>query len=197
MPRRPTAIARRAVGARRRTAGVALAVLLGLSLAACDPRGHYPEDDPRSAVHQLLRASVGQSNGQRACALLTEDERERLAKTLAGTCRGALDRAIVMLPGGSSKADGGTGRAAEDVVLDAELSEDGKRATVTVQGTRGKPLRFGAVRLSPEELKRDTKDSDRAVGSAPNSEWRVDEGVDQLVTGVRPPARPGTPSPDQ
>jgi hypothetical protein len=180
----------------RRIVPVALAVLTASALTACDPKGHYPEDDPRSAVHQLLRASVGQANGQRACALLTEAARARMAESLSGTCRGAMDRAIVALPGASGKDDGGTGRAAEDVVLDAELSKDGNRATVTVRGTRGQPLRFGAVRLSEAERKRDTKDADQAVGSAPKSDWRVDEGAEQLVTETRP-VRPGTPVPDQ
>ncbi len=179
----------------RRIVPVALAVLTASALTACDPKGHYPEDDPRSAVHQLLRASVGQANGQRACALLTEAARKRMASSMSGTCRGAMDRAIVALPGTTGE-DGRTGRAAEDVVLDAELSKDGKRATVTVRGPRGRPLRFGAVRLSEPELERDTKDADQGVGSAPKSDWRIDEGVEQLVTETRP-VRPGTPTPEQ
>ncbi len=80
-----------------------LVALVGVTagLAGCGPKpkGSYPEDDPRSAVHQLLRATVGQANGQRACALLTEAARERFDRTAAGSCRNALNTAIAALPG--------------------------------------------------------------------------------------------------
>lgn len=183
-------------GAGRRSASVALlatAVAVALSGCGLQPKGSYPEDDPRSAVHQLLRASVGQGNGQRACALLTEAERKRMADSLAGTCRGAMDRAIVALAGAPSTGEG-TGRPAEDVELESRV--DGDRATVEVFRGKGPRMRFEVRRLSADELREDTADADRGVGSAPKSDWRIDRGAEQLVTETnRRPAPGGAPDP--
>ncbi|MBF6621669.1 MAG: hypothetical protein ITG02_15745 [Patulibacter sp.] len=178
-----------------RSAGTLAAVLgVTLGLTACgaiQPKGSYPDDDPRSAVHQFLRATVGQANGQRACALLTVEARERMARS-AGTCRAAMDKAIVALPGSPSTGEG-TGRAAEDVELEARV--DGDRATIEVFRGRGPRMSFEVVRLSADELEQDTKDGDMAVGTAPESDWRVDRGAEQLVTETNRPAIP-SPEPD-
>lgn len=183
---------------RRRSARslAALVALVGVTagLVGCGakPKGSYPEDDPRSAVHQLLRATIGQANGQRACALLTEAARDRFDRTSAGTCRNALNTAITAFPGSETGSEG-MDRGAEDV--DLKSTVDGDRATVTASRGGGPPLSFEVVRLSEEELEDDTKDADQAVGSAPRSEWRVDRGAEQLVTVATPPRTP-TPSPD-
>lgn len=168
-----------------------IALVVGLTGCGLQPKGAYPEDDPRSAVHQFLRATVGQNNGQRACALMTEAARERMAKN-AASCRDAMNRAIVALPGSPSTGEG-TGRAAEDVELEARV--DGDRATVEVFRGKGPRMRFEVVRLSEAELEEDTKDSDMAVGTAPASDWRIDEGAEQLVTETNRPAIP-SPTPD-
>lgn len=182
---------------RRRSRGrtsVALVTVLSVALSGCglQPKGSHPDDDPRSAVHQLLRASVGQGNGQRACALLTEAARERMAETLSGSCRGAMDRAIVGLQGSPALGEG-SGRAAEDVELAAEV--DGDRATVTVVTEKGHEMSFDVSRLTEEQLKEDLKDSDLAVGTAPESDWRVDRGAEQLVTETNRLPEPA-PGPD-
>lgn len=171
-----------------------LAALVGVTvgLTACGPKpkGSYPEDDPRSAVHQLLRATVGQANGQRACALLTATERERFDRTAAGSCRNALNTAIAALPGSETNNEG-TGRAAEDIELESRV--DGDRATVTAFRGDGPRLTFEVVRLPDEELELEPSSSDRGVGSAPKSDWRVDRGAEQLV---KVPDRSGTPAED-
>jgi len=160
-----------------------LVALVGVTagLAGCGPKpkGSYPEDDPRSAVHQLLRATVGQANGQRACALLTEAARERFDRTAAGSCRNALNTAIAALPG-EATGYGGTDREAEDIDLEARV--DGDRATVTASRGDGPRLSFDVVRLSKDELAADTSSADSGVGSAPKSDWRVDRGAEQLVS---------------
>jgi hypothetical protein len=182
-------------GQRRiRPVGVLLVLAMTLGLTACgtiQPKGSYPADDPRSAVHQFLRATVGQANGQRACALMTEAARQEMAAR-AGTCRAAMDKAIVALQGAPPTGEG-TGRAAEDVELEART--DGDRATIDVFRGRGPRMTFDVVRLSPDELEQDTRDADRAVGSAPESEWRIDAGAEQLVTETNRPAIP-SPEPD-
>lgn len=178
----------------RSVGALASAVVLTLTVTACgtiQPKGSYPEDDPRSAVHQFLRATVGQGNGQRACALLTAAARERMAAK-AGTCRAAMDKAIVALPRAPSMGEG-TRRAAEDVELEVRI--DGDRATVEAFRGRGPRMSFEVVRLSAQELEQDTKDADRAVGTAPESDWRVDRGAEQLVTETNRPAIP-SPEPD-
>lgn len=177
-------------GARRRTitrgatrSFASLAALIGVTvgLTACGPKpkGSYPEDDPRSAVSQLLRATVGQANGQRACALLTAAAREQFDQTPAGSCRNALNTAIAALPGAAT-GFGGTDREAEDIDLEAQT--DGDRATVTASRGDGPRLTFEVVRLSEEELAADPGTSDNGVGSAPQSDWRVDRGAEQLVS---------------
>lgn len=167
----------RASARRILVAGMAtLGVVVGLT--GCGPKGSYPEDDPRSAVHQLLRATVGQANGQRACALLTEAARERFDRSPAGSCRNALNTAIAALPGATT-GYGGTDREAEDIDLEAQV--DGNRATVTAFRGDGPRLEFDVVRLTKEQLEADPGTSDNGVGSAPKSEWRVDRGAEQLV----------------
>lgn len=153
-------------------------VTAGLTACGPKPKGSYSEDDPRSAVHQLLRATVGQANGQRACALLTVEERERFDDTAAGSCRNALNTAIAALPGATG-GYGGTDREAEDIELQSRV--DGDRATVTAFRGDGPRLTFEVVRLSEEELAADPSTSDRGVGSAPKSDWRVARGAEQLV----------------
>lgn len=167
-------------GRTRRVAALLATIGVTAGLTACGPKpkGSFPEDDPRSAVNQLLRATIGQANGQRACALLTEEARERFDRTIAGSCRSALNTAIAALPGAESSGEG-TGRAAED--LEFESRVDGDRATVTAFRGNGPRLTFEVVRLSEAELAADPSNADRGVGSAPKSDWRVDRGVDQLV----------------
>lgn len=167
-------------GGARRVAALLATVGVTVGLTACGPKpkGSYPEDDPRSAVHQLLRATVGQANGQRACALLTVEERERFDQTAAGSCRNALNTAIAALPGAEA-GYGGTDREAEDIEL--ESRGDGDRATVTAFRGDGPRLTFEVVRLSEQELAADTSSADRGVGSAPKSDWRVASGAEQLV----------------
>lgn len=159
-------------------AALLAAIVVGLTGCGLQPRGGHDESDPRSAVHQFMRATVGQNNGQRACALLTEAERARMAER-AGTCRSAMDKSIVALQGSPSLGEG-SGRAAEDVELTAQV--DGDRARVEVRPPKGPPLAFDVVRLTEEELEHDMKDADKAVGSAPKSDWRVASGAEQLVT---------------
>lgn len=177
---RPRAVGRRRGGLRSLAALVALVgVTAGLTACGPKPKGSFPEDDPRSAVNQLLRATIGQANGQRACALLTEEARERFDRTIAGSCRSALNTAIAALPGSASSGEG-TGRAAED--LEFESRVDGDRATVTAFRGDGPKLTFEVVRLNGAELAADEEArGDRGVGSAPKSDWRVDRGVEQLV----------------
>lgn len=165
----------------RSIASLAALVGVAVGLTACGPKpkGSYPEDDPRSAVHQLLRATVGQANGQRACALLTEAARERFDQTAAGSCRNALNTAIAALPGAET-GYGGTDREAEDIELEART--DGDRATVTAFRGEGPRLTFDVVRLTEAQLEADPGTSDRGVGSAPKSDWRVDRGAEQLVS---------------
>ena len=167
-----------------------LGLTIGLTGCGLQPKGSYQEDDPRSAVHQFLRATVGQANGQRACALLTEAARERLADTTAGSCRNALNAAIVALPGSQPTGES-TGRAAEDVELEARV--DGDRATVEAFRGKGRRMTFDVVRLSPAERARDTENADHGVGAAPKSDWRIDRGAEQLVTETN---RPPVPSPE-
>lgn len=168
-------------GGTRRVAALLATVGVTVGLTACGPKpkGSYPEDDPRSAVHQLLRATVGQANGQRACALLTVEERERFDQTAAGSCRNALNTAIAALPGAEA-GYGGTDREAEDIELESRT--DGDRATVTAFRGDGPRLTFDVVRLSEQELAADPSTSDRGVGSAPKSDWRVARGAEQLVS---------------
>lgn len=182
-------------GIRSLASAVALVgVTVGLTACGPKPKGSYPEDDPRSAVHQLLRATVGQANGQRACALLTEQARERFDRTIAGSCRNALNAAIAALPGAQSTGEG-TGRAAEDIELESRV--DGDRATVTAFRGDGPRLTFEVVRLSEEQLAADPGTSDRGVGSAPQSDWRVDRGAEQLVKVPDEPTTTTTePEPD-
>lgn len=167
-------------GIRRAAALLAtIGVTMGLTACGPKPKGSFSEDDPRSAVNQLLRATVGQANGQRACALLTVEARERFDRTVAGSCRNALNTAIAALPGAESSGEG-TGRAAED--LEFESRVDGDRATVSAFRGDGPRLTFEVVRLSEAELAAEEKArGDRGVGSAPKSDWRVDRGVEQLV----------------
>ncbi len=152
--------------------------MAGLSGCGPKPKGSYPEDDPRSAVHQLLRATIGQANGQRACALLTAQARERFDRTKAGSCRNALNAAIGALPG-SQEGAGGVEREAEDIELESRV--EGDRATVTAFRGNGPRLSFEVVRLSPAELAADPSTNDEGVGSDPQSDWRVDRGAEQLV----------------
>lgn len=154
-------------------------VTAGLTACGPKPKGSFPEDDPRSAVNQLLRATVGQANGQRACALLTVEAREQFDRTAAGSCRNALNTAIAALPGAET-GYGGTDREAEDIELESRV--DGDRATVTAFRGDGPRLTFEVVRLSEEELAADPSTSDRGVGSAPKSDWRVARGAEQLVS---------------
>lgn len=169
---------------------VALGVVAGLAGCGPKPKGSYPEDDPRSAVNQLLRATVGQANGQRACALLTEEAREQFDRTIAGSCRSALNTAIAALPG-SEAGYGGTDREAEDVELESRTGGD--RATVTAFRGDGPRLTFEVVRLSEDELAADPSNADRGVGSAPKSDWRVARGAEQLV---RVSSEPGSSTED-
>lgn len=176
-------------GTRRVAALLAtIGVTVGLTACGPKPKGSFPEDDPRSAVGQLLRATVGQANGQRACALLTEAARERFDRTPAGSCRNALNTAIAALPGATT-GFGGTDREAEDIDLEART--DGDRATVTASRGDGPRLTFEVVRLSEEELAADPGTSDNGVGSAPKSDWRVDRGAEQLVSRASGGETPG------
>lgn len=171
---------------------VALLATAGVTfgLTGCGPKGSYPEDDPQSAVHQLLRATVGQANGQRACALLTTEARERFDRTAAGSCRNALNTAIAALPGAASSGEG-SGRAAEDLEFESRIAEGGDRATVTAFRGDGPRLTFDVVRLSDAALHAEEKArGDRGVGSAPESDWRVERGAEQLVR-VPESAAPG------
>lgn len=162
------------------------AVALGLAVAAvllgatgCGQAGKYGADDPRSAVAQLLNAAISQANGQRACSLLSSAARTRLAEGPAGSCRQALNASVSTMPGPNAASDD-AGRATTDLTFEV-LSQSADRARVSARRGDNRALTFDVVRLTAQQLDRDTSASQDTVGGTVASDWRVDGGERQLV----------------
>jgi hypothetical protein len=168
-------------GARRRARVAALVLVAASALGAvgCGQAGEFEPDDPRSAVAQLLNASISQANGQRACSLLTEAARTRLAEGPAGSCRQALNASVSTMPGPNAASDD-AGRATTDLTFDV-LSESADRARVSARRGDNRALVFDVVRLSAAQLDEDTSASQDTVGGTVDTDWRVDAGEKQLV----------------
>ena len=154
------------------------ALALG-GLAGCGEAGKYGPEDPRSAVAQLLNASISQANGQRACSLLTQAARDRLASGPAGSCRQALNASVSSMPGPQGASDD-AGRATTGLTFEV-LSKTGDRARVSARRKQNPALTFDVVRLSAEQLDEDTTASQDTVGGTVDTDWRVDGGERQLV----------------
>jgi hypothetical protein len=172
-----------------------VAVLLAgagvLGATGCGQAGEFGPDDPRSAVAQLLNASISQANGQRACSLLTEAARTRLAEGPAGSCRQALNASVSTMPGPNASSDD-AGRATTDLDF-AVISETKDRARVSARRGENRALTFDLVRLSSEQLGADAEASQDTVGGTVDTDWRVDAGERQLVqVDAAPDARPTT-----
>lgn len=168
----------------RRTVVLAAAsVAAVVGLAGCGEAGKYGPEDPRSAVAQLLNASISQANGQRACSLLTQAARDRLASGPAGSCRQALNASISSMPGPQGASDD-AGRATTGLTIEV-VSRSGDRARVSARRKEHPALTFDVVRLSAEQLDEDTTASQDTVGGTVDTDWRVDDGERQLVE-VRP-----------
>ncbi|MDX8152610.1 hypothetical protein SK069_13475 [Patulibacter brassicae] len=153
--------------ARVLTLGAAALVAWGAS--GCGDAERFPDDDPRTAVGRLLLATVGQANGARACALLTQREQRRLDEGPAGSCRGALGKVAAVLPGQTDEPSASDRTISK---LDFTTRVAGERAVVRVTG-RGLDLRFTLVR--------DDFVAPRATD--PGVPWRVDGGIEQLLRG--------------
>lgn len=176
-PRRPTPR-----GARAAAVGLA-SVAAVAGLVGCGQAGRYGAEDPRSAVAQLLNASISQANGQRACSLLSAAARDRLAAGPAGSCRQALNASVSSMPGPYGASDD-AGRATTDLTFEV-LSESQDRARVSARRKENPALTFDLVRLSAEQLDEDTAASQDTTGGTVDTDWRVDGGERQLVE-VRP-----------
>lgn len=180
-----------------RAPGVLAAAAAALAgLTGCGEAGKYGAEDPRSAVAQLLNASISQANGQRACSLLTQAARDRLASGPAGSCRQALNASISSMPGPQGASDD-AGRATTGLTFEV-LSRSADRARISARRKDHPALTFDVVRLSAEQLDEDTTASRDTVGGTVDTDWRVDGGERQLVE-VRPgesgPATTPTPAP--
>jgi len=186
--RRGRAVARGAVARRAVVLGVAGAAVLGVT--GCGQAGKYGPDDPRSAVAQLLNASISQANGQRACSLLTTAARTRLAEGPAGSCRQALNASVSSMPGPYAASDD-AGRATTDLNFEV-LSESEDRARVSARRGENRALTFDLVRLTAQQLDEDTSASQDTVGGSVDSDWRVDRGEQQLVEVDSGDGAPGT-----
>jgi hypothetical protein len=181
-----------------RTAALLLAVAATGGLAACGQAGKYGPDDPRSAVAQLLNASISQANGQRACSLLTAAARERLDQGPAGSCRQALNASVSSMPG-PFRASDDAGRATTDLIFEV-LSQTKDRARVSARRGDNRALTFDVVRLSGQQIDSDTSASQDTVGGTVDTDWRVDGGERQLVEvdpagETVPPATTTAPTP--
>jgi hypothetical protein len=150
-----------------------------LGAVGCGQAGQFGPDDPRSAVAQLLNASISQANGQRACSLLTQAARDRLADGLAGSCRQALNASVSSMPGPYVSTDD-AGRATTDLTFDV-LSETADRARVSARRGNNPALTFDLVRLTGAALDQDTEANQDTVGGKIDSDWRVSSGEQQLV----------------
>jgi hypothetical protein len=168
-------------GPRRRARAAALVLVVASALGGvgCGQAGEFEPDDPRSAVAQLLNASISQANGQRACSLLTEAARTRLAEGPAGSCRQALNASVSTMPGPNAASDD-AGRATTDLTFDV-LSQSADRARVSARRGDNRALVFDVVRLSAAQLDQDTSASQDTVGGTVDTDWRVDAGEKQLV----------------
>jgi hypothetical protein len=179
-----------------RRGAVLAAVGIGIAggLAGCGQAGKFDAGDPRSAVAQLLNASIGQANGQRACSLLTTAARERLDAGAAGSCRQALNASISSMPGPYSSTDD-AGRASTDLIY-RTVSQTNDRAVVTARRAKNPALTFRLVRLTAQQLDEDTAASQDTVGGTVDTDWRVDRGEQQLVETDDPAEDvPTTPAP--
>lgn len=174
----------RRAGRRRAATAATLACLVVVGAAGCGQAGQFSDDDPRTAVNELLLAAVGQANGQRACSLMSAAARARMDEGPAGSCRQALSNAVSSLPG-VFDATNDAGRGATD--LDFTVRHEGDdRATVTARRGNGPAWTFRVIRLSASEAEQDQ------VGRAedrPATPWRVDRGAEQLLEVD--PSRPG------
>ncbi len=157
----------------------ALGATAVVGTAGCGQAGEFGPDDPRSAVAQLLNASISQANGQRACSLLTQAARTRLAEGPAGSCRQALNASVSTMPGPYVSSDD-AGRATTDLIFRV-LSETKDRARVSARRADAPALTFDLVRLSGQELATDESASQDTVGGSVDTDWRVDRGERQLV----------------
>jgi hypothetical protein len=167
-------------------AALGLVAAAALGAVGCGQAGEFETDDPRSAVAQLLNASISQANGQRACSLLTEAARTRLAEGPAGSCRQALNASVSTMPGPNAASDD-AGRATTDLTFDV-LSESADRARVSARRGDNRALTFDLVRLSAAQLDEDTSASQDTVGGTVDTDWRVDAGEKQLVEVDAAPA---------
>lgn len=163
----------------RRAVALSIATAAVAGLAGCGQAGKYGAEDPRSAVAQLLNASISQGNGQRACSLLSSAARDRLAAGPAGSCRQALNASISSMPGPYGASDD-AGRATTDLTFEV-LSQTEDRARVSARRKDNPALTFDLVRLSAQQLDADTSASQDTVGGTVDSDWRVDGGEKQLV----------------
>ena len=190
--------ARRPAGRRALVLGLASAAAL-TGLTGCGQAGKYGPDDPRSAVAQLLNASISQANGQRACSLLSAAARDRLASGPAGSCRQALNASVSSMPGPYGASDD-AGRATTDLTFEV-LSETKDRARVSARRKENPALTFDLVRLTAQQLDDDTAASQDTVGGTVDTDWRVDGGEKQLVevrpadAGPAPETTPAAPAP--
>lgn len=176
---------------------LALAAVVGAAgLTGCGQAGKYGPDDPRSAVSQLLNASISQANGERACSLLSASARDRLAAGPAGSCRQALNASVSSMPGPYAASDD-AGRATSGLDFEV-LSRTEDRARVSARRGENPALTFDVVRLTAGQLDADTSATRDTVGGTVDTDWRVDGGEQQLVE-VRPddagPAPTTTPGP--
>lgn len=185
----------RGTAPRPRRSRIVAAGLAGIALAVgatgCGEAGKYGADDPRSAVAQLLNASISQANGERACSLLTPAARERLAQGPALSCRRALNASVSSMPGPQGASDD-AGRATTGLTIEV-LSRSADRARVSARRKDNPALTFEVVRLTAEQLERDTTANQDTVGGTVETDWRVDAGERQLVE-VRP-GEAGPPAP--
>lgn len=173
---------------RRRAVVAVVGAALVLGAAGCGEAGKYGPEDPRSAVAQLLNASISQANGQRACSLLTQAARDRLASGPAGSCRQALNASVSSMPGPQGASDD-AGRATTGLTFKV-LSQTDDRARVSARRKQNPALTFDLVRLSGEQLDEDATASQDTVGGTVDSDWRVDDGERQLVEVRRGEAGP-------
>lgn len=163
----------------RSAAAAATAGALLLGAVGCGQAGEFGPDDPRSAVAQLLNAAVSQANGQRACSLLTQTARDRLANGAAGSCRQALNASVSSMPGPySSSSD--AGRATTDLTY-AVLSQTADRAKVSARRGNNRAFTFDLVRLTGSEVDADTEASQDTVGGTVDTDWRIADGERQLL----------------
>lgn len=169
-----------------RTTGLGLAAAAALGVAGCGQAGEFGKNDPRSAVSQLLNASIGQANGQRSCSLLSDAARTRLADGIAGSCRQALNASVSSMPGPySSTSD--AGRATTDLTFKV-LSKSADHARVSARRGDNPALTFDLIRLSGGALQQDKEANLDTVGGDVNTDWRIDRGEQQLITVPKTPA---------